>query len=104
MRMATVVLPVPGLPVKHMCSEGFALATPSSARAFSTTSSEAISRMRSFTGTSPTSSASSSSSTALTPDSTSSAFRSKLWFMSMCSSALPGPDASPTSAQARSSV
>ena len=75
MRMATVVLPVPGLPVKHMCSEGFAPATPSAARALSTTSSEAISRMRVFTGTRPTSSRSSSSSTAPTPDSASSALQ-----------------------------
>src|SRR5512139_3830012 len=81
MRMATVVLPVPGLPVKHMCSEGFAPSMPSAARAVSTTSSEAISRMRVLTGASPTSSWSSSSSTAPTPDSASSALRSNDWLM-----------------------
>src|SRR5215211_42845 len=67
MRRATVALPVPGLPVKHMCSEGRSDASPCSARRRSTTSSAAISRIRDFTGASPTSSRSSSSSTASSP-------------------------------------
>ena len=46
MRSATVVLPVPGLPVKLMCSVGGSWARPSAARARSTSSSAAISRMR----------------------------------------------------------
>ena len=50
MRSATVVLPVPGLPVKLMCSEGRDEIRPSSRRSRSITSSAAISRMRVFTG------------------------------------------------------
>ena len=69
MRSATVVLPVPGLPVKLMCSVGVSCARPSCFRARSTSSSAAVSRMRFFTGSSPISSRSSSSSTAATPDS-----------------------------------
>ena len=64
MRSATVVLPVPGLPVKLMCSDGRAAVSPASARSRSITSSAAISRMRLLTGASATSSRSSSSSTA----------------------------------------
>src|SRR5918996_1236325 len=67
MRRATVVFPVPGLPVKHMCSEGRSDASPCSPRRRSTTSSAAISRIRVFTGASPTSSPSSPSRTASSP-------------------------------------
>jgi hypothetical protein len=66
MRIATVVLPVPGLPVKHMCSEGDCAARPRLARSLSITSSAAMSRMRCLTGASPTRSRSSSPSTAST--------------------------------------
>ena len=73
MRMATVVLPVPGLPLKHMCKLGAWLVSPRLMRSLSMTSSAAMSRMRALTGTSPTRSASSSASTASTwePSSTS---------------------------------
>src|SRR5687768_14276813 len=67
MRRATVVFPVPGLPVKHMCSDGRSDASPCSRRRRSTTSSAAISRMRVFTGARPTRSPSSSSSTESSP-------------------------------------
>src|SRR5918996_718748 len=67
MRRATVVFPVPGLPVKHICSDGRSDASPCSPRKRSTTSSAAISRIRIFTGASPTSSRSSWSSTASSP-------------------------------------
>src|SRR5450755_656074 len=66
MRIATVVLPVPGLPVKLMCSEGFSAARPRFRRSLSITSSAAISRMRCLTGARPTRSRSSSSSTVST--------------------------------------
>ncbi len=56
MRSATVVLPVPGLPVKLMCSDGAPAASCMSRRTLSTTSSEAISRMRFLTGARPISS------------------------------------------------
>ncbi len=46
MRVATVVLPVPGLPVKLMCSVGASDVRPNFARTRSTSSSAAISRMR----------------------------------------------------------
>ena len=65
MRSATVVLPVPGLPVKLMCSDGRVQARPSSRRRRSTTSSAAISRMRVLTGSSATRSASICASTRL---------------------------------------
>ena len=65
MRSATVVFPVPGLPVKLMCSEGRAQARPCSRRRRSMTSSAAISRMRVFTGSSATRSASICASTRL---------------------------------------
>ena len=60
MRRATVVLPVPGLPVKLMCSDG-PRARPARprARSRSITSSAAISRMRVLTGASATRSSSS---------------------------------------------
>jgi len=63
MRIATVVLPVPGLPVKHMCSVGVSEASANCLRKRSTKSSAAISRMRVLTGLSPISSRSSLSST-----------------------------------------
>ena len=47
MRIATVVLPVPGLPVKHMCKVGRAALRPARRRISSTTSSAAISPGRS---------------------------------------------------------
>ena len=50
MRSATVVLPVPGLPVKLMCSEGREDSSPASRRSRSITSSAAISRIRVLTG------------------------------------------------------
>ena len=56
MRSATVVLPVPGLPVNAMCSVGGAEEKPSRSRARATSRNEAISRMRRFTGARPTSS------------------------------------------------
>ena len=76
MRIATVVLPVPGLPVKLMCRVGGSVARPSLWRARSTTSSAAVSRMRRFTGARPISSRSSASSTSATPEAWKSAFRS----------------------------
>src|SRR6266516_3516306 len=54
MRSATVVLPVPGGPVKDMCSEGGRAVRPKLRRIRSTRSSAAISRMRVFTDLSPT--------------------------------------------------
>src|ERR687895_477616 len=42
MRRATVVFPVPGLPVKHMCSDGRSDASPCSRRRRSTTSSAPV--------------------------------------------------------------
>src|ERR1700712_844894 len=66
-RCATVVLPVPGLPVKHMCSVGRSTATPKRSRTRSTTRSAASSASRSLTGARPTSSRSSASSTSSTP-------------------------------------
>src|SRR5918997_2587813 len=77
MRRATVVFPVPGLPVKHICSEGRSDASPCSARRRSTTSRAAISRILVFTGASPTSSPSSWSSTASRP----------VWRVTVCGSA-----------------
>ena len=73
MRSATVVLPVPGLPVKLMCRLGPCDASPCPSRSRSTTSSAAMSRMRCLTGASPTRSCSSSSSTASTCESASTA-------------------------------
>ncbi len=69
MRSATVVLPVPGLPVKLMCSDGAPVVRSDWLRSLSTSSSAQMSRMRLFTGASPTSSASSLSSTSATCDS-----------------------------------
>ena len=46
MRKATVVLPVPGLPVKDMCSVGWPALMPIFWRTFSISNSEAISRQR----------------------------------------------------------
>ena len=68
MRIATVVLPVPGLPVKHMCSDGACDCNPCSARNLSMSSSAAMSRMRLLTGARPINSASSLASTARAPD------------------------------------
>src|SRR6202158_3570536 len=64
MRMATVVLPVPGLPVKDMCKLGACACSPRFMRSLSITSSAAISRIRALTGASPIRSRSSSSMTA----------------------------------------
>src|SRR5207302_1893350 len=61
---ATVVLPVPGLPVKLMCRLGAWASSPRFMRSLSITSSAAMSRMRALTGASPTRSRSSSSITA----------------------------------------
>ena len=54
MRTATVVLPVPGAPVKHMWRLGTAVSKPSLRRILSSTRSAAISRTRCFTGSRPT--------------------------------------------------
>ena len=59
MRSATVVFPVPGFPVKDICSVGVSLVSASFCRARSMTRSEAISRIRVLTGFRPTSSRSS---------------------------------------------
>ena len=64
MRSATVVLPVPGLPVKDMCRLGACACSPRFMRSLSITSSAAISRMRALIGASPIRSRSSSSMTA----------------------------------------
>ena len=53
MRTATVVLPVPGLPVKLMCKVGACEASPNFDRTRSTSRSAAISRMRCLTGARP---------------------------------------------------
>jgi len=67
MRMPTVVLPVPGGPVKHMCRLGRVASRPNRPRTRSTSSSAAISSIRFLTGTSPTSSVSSAASTSSIP-------------------------------------
>src|SRR5947209_5408105 len=77
-RTATVVLPVPGLPVKHMCRVGRSESRPNPRRNRSTSSSEATSRMRVFTGASPTSSRSSCSSTSNTLEPRNSSSRSTI--------------------------
>src|SRR5580658_1514338 len=64
MRSATVVLPVPGLPVKLICRLGACAARPRLVRSLSITNSAAMSRMRALTGASPMRSRSSSSMTA----------------------------------------
>src|SRR3979411_1644237 len=64
MRSATVVLPVPGLPVKLMCRLGACAARPRFVRSLSITSSAGMSRMRALIGGRPTRSRSSSSITA----------------------------------------
>src|SRR6202165_4843974 len=58
-RMAIVVLPAPGLPVKHMCNVGGSDSSPMVRRRRSTTNRAAISRIRAFTSRSATSSRSS---------------------------------------------
>ena len=63
MRSATVVLPVPGGPVKHMCRFGRGASRPNLCRARSTRSSSAMSSIHRFTGTRPTRSRSSAPST-----------------------------------------
>src|SRR3712207_4775344 len=68
-RIATVVLPVPGLPVNDMWSVGAWLVSPRSRRSLSTRRRAAISRMRAFTGLRPTSSRSSWPRISATPDS-----------------------------------
>ena len=65
--IATVVLPVPGLPVKLMCRVGLC-GRGRALRARSTSNSAAISRMRCLTGARPISSSSSCASTGPTPD------------------------------------
>src|SRR2546421_594648 len=64
MRSATVVLPVPGLPVKLMCRLGACACSPRFMRSLSITSNAAMSRMRALIGVRPTRSRSSSSITA----------------------------------------
>src|ERR1700680_3863282 len=64
MRSATVVLPVPGLPVKLMWRLGACACSPRFMRSLSITSSAAMSRMRALIGVRPTRSRSSSSITA----------------------------------------
>src|SRR3984893_14512767 len=75
-RTATVVLPVPGLPVKLMCSDGAPADKPSEWRSLSTRSSAAMSRMRLLTGSRPMSSRSSLSNTSPMLDSRKTASRS----------------------------
>ena len=58
-RSATVVLPVPGLPVNDMCNVGASEVMFMRLRMRSISSSEAISRIRVFTGLNPISSPSS---------------------------------------------
>ena len=60
MRSATVVLPVPGLPVNDICSVGGPETSPTCSRARATRRKAAISRMRCLTGARPTRSRSSS--------------------------------------------
>ena len=69
MRIATVVLPVPGLPVKLMCNAGAPVLRPARVRSRSTSRSAEMSRMRLFTGASPIRSRSRASSTSLTCES-----------------------------------
>src|ERR1700761_8246269 len=64
MRKATVVLPVPGLPVKDMCRLGACACMPKFSRSLLITSSAAMSRMRPLMGARPTRSRSNSSITA----------------------------------------
>src|SRR4030088_2160551 len=64
MRSATVVLPVPGLPVKLMCRRGACACSPRFMRSLWITSNAAMSRMRALIGVRPTRSRSSSSITA----------------------------------------
>ena len=64
MRSATVVLPVPGLPVKDMCRLGACACRPRFMRSLSITRSAAMSRMRALMGASPMRSCSSSVMTA----------------------------------------
>ncbi len=53
MVLATVVLPVPGLPVKLMCNVGFVVARPRRSLTRLTSNNDAISAIRAFTGASP---------------------------------------------------
>src|SRR5512133_3603498 len=78
MRNAMVVFPVPGRPVKHMCSDGGSVERPIRSRSRSTSNSAAICRMRSLTGSSPINSRSNSSSTASRLDSRSAASTSTI--------------------------
>ena len=59
MRNATVVLPVPGLPVNDMCSVGVSVVRFICLRMRSISSSDAISRIRVLTGFNPINSRSS---------------------------------------------
>ena len=88
-RLATVVLPVPGLPLKHICRLGAWLVRPRFTRSLSMTSSAAISRIRALTGTRPTKSRSSSFSTASTcePSNTSATERAAAVLSRDCSGA-----------------
>src|SRR5690606_28246931 len=90
MRIATVVLPVPGLPVKLMCSDGCSVASPRRWRTRSTSSRAAISRTRRLTGARPTRSRSRDSSTSPMPASRNSAPRSMLAGAGACSGACVG--------------
>src|SRR5919106_1055121 len=62
-RSATVVFPVPGRPVKLMCSVGRSVTSPRCSRTRATSNNAAISLMRVLMGRRPTSSCSSSSNT-----------------------------------------
>src|ERR1700694_3663510 len=75
-RIATVVLPVPGRPVKLMCRVGRSVVRPRCSRTRATRSSAAISRIRVLIGVSPISSRSSSSSSCWMLDARNSAPRS----------------------------
>src|SRR4051794_18892339 len=78
MRNATVVLPVPGLPVNDMCSVGGDEASPARCRIRSISKSDAIWRTRFFTGFNPISSCSSCCSVPVIPAASASLRRSKL--------------------------
>src|SRR6187455_2889918 len=76
MRNATVVLPVPGLPVKDICRLGAPAVIFNFLRTRSTSNSAAVSRMRVLTGFKPINSRSSLSSTSLILEARNSASRS----------------------------
>ncbi len=92
MRMATVVLPVPGLPVKLMCRLGPEPAGPAASprfrRSLSTTNRAAMSRMRCLTGARPTRSRSSSSITDSTWLCASTSLTVRAWGAALASAAV----------------